>query len=232
MQRTLRDHWACALALTALLSGCPRDPRGANDGGDAPHLFPSTEQAVQQAKRDLVDVLRMDGAVSLGLDPAMVERATPGLPVERVEVDFAQLLAADGSKGLDALGGAPRSTVVPLMFEQRAITIVEVESRSNGVRVVGLAGQDIARDLTQLDAVGDPRANRKVTLYEVPNLQARIYGVRTSDDPSERYFTTYRGRFALTDGVSADALVPVLRDDALAFQREYGERLKRERLVR
>ncbi len=109
-------------------------------------------------------------------------------------------------------------------------TIVEVSRDDQGWRVVGLAGKDVADDLTVVRRTTGDTEPYAITLYEIPNLQARVYGVRKNG--SETLFTTYRNRFSLGKGVTAAVLIPVLKADALEFRRQYGDTLKQKRLVR
>ena len=78
-------------------------------------------------------------------------------------------------------------------------------------------------------AVGDS-VPQQVSLYEVTNLQTRVFGVKRGN--VEMLFTDYAGRFSLREGVSAAVLIPALKAGAIEFQQQYGDSLKSGRLLR
>jgi len=121
---------------------------------------------------------------------------------------------------------APKSVIVPLIDQAKPITVVEVRQVANGFKVVSLAARDITAELASL-----PRTAAQLTLYEVPNLQLRVYGLSPSEG-SEVFYTNYRDRFSLREPVTSAALLETLKPDAIEFERQFGERLKRERVVR
>jgi hypothetical protein len=220
--------WLLLLSVSA--TDCAkRDQRMPSDQ-DQPQHFPAPDEAVQKAKQDFAAVLSSNKQLDLGVDSATLARSQPGKPVKRVELDFEKLLAADTSAGFDALVKSERNTVVPLVADDRVVTIVEVNRDEQGWKVIGLAGKDIADDLTTVRTAFPDAVQSDITLYEVPNLQARVYGVKRNG--TETLFTSYGNRFSLRKGVSPAMLTAVLKSDAIAFQQKYGEALKKQRLVR
>ncbi len=196
---------------------------------DQPRYFAAPEEAVAKARQDFIEVLRADVGLNLGVDLATLERSTPGAAVRRVDVDFERLLTADPGDSLGVLVQADRNTVVPLMADGRVATIVEILGTEEGWRVVGFAGSDLAAELTAVLRAVPEAADLDVTLYEIPNLQTRVYGVRTAE--AERLFTDYQD-FSIEQSVSADVLIPALRTDAVDFQRRFGDTLREQQLLR
>jgi hypothetical protein len=130
----------------------------------------------------------------------------------------------------EALVAEERNTVVPFLADGAVVTIVEIVEGADGWRVVGLAGRDIAQALDIVHRVAGDTVSHQVTLYEVPNLQTRVYGVKRGE--AEVLYTDYEGRFSLREGVSAAVLVPALKAGAMEFQRVYGDSLRRGPLLR
>lgn len=217
------------LAVTATTIACRNEIRDMDGERDQPRYFASPEEAVAKARQDFLEVLRADMGLNLGVDLATLERSTPGAAVRRVDVDFARLLTADPADSLGVLVQADRNTVVPLVADGRVVTIVEILRTEQGWRVVGFAGSDIAAELTAVLRAVPEAADIDVTLYEIPNLQTRVYGVRTAE--AERLFTDYRD-FSIEQSVSADVLIPTLRTDAVEFQRRFGDTLREQQLLR
>lgn len=216
------------LTLPVVAVSCQRERDMQPGRGGEPQHFATQDEAVRKAIADLREVLRTRLDLQLGIDAATLEQAQPGAAVRRVDVDFGRLLAADTATTFEQLVAVERNQVVPLVAGGGVATIVEVVQDDAGWRVVGLGGRDIATDLSAVMAAAGSAA--RITLYEVPNLQARVYGAQTP--AGERMFTDYRDRFSLRQGVEAAALLPMLRADAEAFQRTYGDSLRTGRLLR
>ena len=226
---------SCCVMLALILgSGCQERGADVMVPEKQTQTFPDIEQAVSKAKADLVALLREQKDLNLGVDVAAVEGSQPGNPVRRVELDFDKLLQAEAASDLDALVTSERDTVVPLVAGTTVVTIVEVAGEGQQWRIVGLGGKDIADDLNEVRTaaagVEGSSAEANVTLYEVPNLQARVYGVKAGE--AQQLFTNYGGRFSTRQAVDAATLIPVLRADAIEFQKTYGDVVKEKRLVR
>jgi hypothetical protein len=222
---------ACSLVLLSVLTmACNRREEDMPGDQGQPQYYTTADETVKNAKAAFLAALQYNKDINLGVDSATVARSTPGTPVRRVELDFAKLLTADPAAGFDALVKSEKSTVVPLLSGDSVVTIVEVRREDRGWKLVGLAGKDIADDLSAvLRAVGNTPQSQ-TTLYDVPNLQTKVYGVKSAG--GETLFANYKDRFDIRKGVSAAALIPVLKADAVAFQSKYGEALKNQRLVR
>jgi hypothetical protein len=218
------------LLLSAFNAACPNRSESTAMDQDQPQHFPTLEDAVRKARQDLAGVLDSNPELRLGVDSATLARSQPGPPLRRVELDFERLLAAESTTPFDSLVKGELAVVVPLLTGDRVATVVEASRDDQGWKVVGLAGKSLADDLTIVRrAVGDTEPYG-VTLYEIPNLPAQVYGVKRNG--SEVLFTNYRDRFSLGKGVAGAVLIPVLKADALEFQREYGDSLRQNRLVR
>ena len=218
------------LLLSAASIGCRNQEEDMVSDQDEPQYFPTAEEAVRQAKEDLLVVLRATPDLQLGADEASLARAQAGPAAPRFEVDFAKLLTQKSAVTLDSLVLSQRTTVVPLLDKDSVLTVVEVAQERQGWRVSGLGGKDLADELQVLRRSINAPGSERISIYEVPNLQARVYRVRQNG--TESLFTKYGNRFTLSRGTTAAVLIPVLRADALEFQRKYGETLKKQKLVR
>lgn len=228
---SLRRLGCVLLAVSVATTACrseSQEMNGAEDQ-DQPQHFDTPQEAVEKARRDFLEVLRIRTEFNLGVDAATLERATAASPVRRVDVDFDRLLQAEPTDSLGALVQAERNTVVPLVADGQVATIVEIVQEERGWRVVGLAGDDIATELTAVRTAAPEAAERDATLYEVPNLQTRVYGVQTEE--GELLFTDY-GDFSIREPVTAEELLPVLRAGAVEFQRRFGDTLREQQLLR
>lgn len=219
---------SCVVLLLASTAACQGEGMQDDGAPDQPDRFETQEAAAQKAIADFREVLASGVDIETGIDAATLERSQPGPSVPRVDLDFTRLLEADTATSMNELVASERNVVVPLLADGGVATIVEVARDEGGWRVVGLAGQDIAADLSAVfESAG---ATASVTLYEVPNLQARVYGVAA--EGGERLHTDYGEQFDIRQGVEPATLLPVLRADAQEFQRVYGDSLRTGRLLR
>ena len=194
-----------------------------------PQTFNTPEEAIKKAKEDLLAVLRANKEINVGVDVATLEKAQPGPNVRQVVLNFDQLLTADSAADFSKFIKEDKSTVVPMIADNKVVTIVEVVKDDKGWKVTSLAAKDVADDLSAIHtAIGDT-AQQAITIYEVPNLRTRVYGVRRNN--TELFYTNYGNRFNIREGVQASQLLPVLKADAIEFQRKYGDLLKKEKLL-
>ena len=221
------SHAVLSVCVAALIQ-CRGNPQTTMT--EESQIFPTLDEAVARAKGDLLQVVSEQQELRLGVDSATLQQSQSGAPIRRIEVDFQKLLSADSTTPLASLARADVSTIVPLLHGDTVVTIVELSKEQPGWRVIGLAGVGIASDLSRVRRSQQGSAPESLTLYEVPNIEAHIYAVMKGG--RELLFTSYRGRFTLETGLRAAVLIPVLKEDAVAFEREYGETLKQRRLAR
>jgi len=96
-----------------------------------------------------------------------------------------------------------------------------------GWKVIGLSNPAVTNDLNTPGIMQN--RNAELTLYEVPNLQLFIYGLR--EDNAERYFLNFEN-FTMREGLPISAFYPAVRESARRFQKEFGDQLKKEKLVK
>jgi hypothetical protein len=222
---------ACWLVLLSVLTmACKKRDEGMASDQDQPQHYATPEETVSKAKQAFISALQYNKELNLGIDSAAVARSTPGAPIRRVEVNFAKLLVADPAAGFDALAQGQRSTVVPLVTGDTVVTIVELSRDDQGWRVIGLAGKDIADDLSAILRAPGGIPPAEITLYDIPNLQTKVYRAKRSG--GDVYFTSYENRFDIRKGVTAPVVITALKAGAVEFQAKYGEALKNQRLVR
>ena len=219
--------YSCFTFVMLCTVACNDQQRQMNN--DQPQTFNTPEEAIKKAKEDLLAVLRANKEINVGVDVATLEKAQPGPSVRQVVLNFDQLITADSASDFSKLIKEDKSTVVPMIADNNVVTIVEVTKDDKGWKVTSLAAKDIADDLSVIRrAIGDT-AQQNITIYEVPNLRTRVYGVRRNN--AELFYTNYGDRFNIREGVQASQLIQVLKADAIEFQRKYGDLLKKEKLV-
>jgi len=228
MKVTIKAVAGSAAAALILIStaSCSRDRDMSQANGQAPH-FQTSEEAVAQGKKDILEVLRISPDVKLGMDAAQVERSTPDQPLSVNEVDFQKLLEAQNADSLQRLASPSKGNATPLLVDGQVIGLIETSNNAKGWRVSAIGNQVLEDDLNAIKAT--PFGSGKLEYFEVPNIQARIFAF--SNAGKIAYLTRYNG-FSLQRPVGIEDLLPRLRQDALEFQKLSGDQLKEQKLVK
>src|SRR5690554_3630195 len=149
-------------------------------------VFSSEYEAAQKAKRDLIEILKSNEQINLGVTLEMIEKSSEGTPMRHVNLDFEKLLDTGSMNTIKGLISDDINTVVPLTYNDRITSIVEVYEKKDGWRIAGLGGVSLTNDL---NIVRSASQSDEITIYQIPNLQGTIYGV--SRNGKEIYFTNY-----------------------------------------
>ena len=190
-------------------------------------IFKTPEEAIEKAKSDLIRVLETNKDLDLGIDVEKLRNAEPVEPARYAEVDFEKLLRSENVLSLSDISSPPKSMVAPFVFENTVVGVAEVGEVPDGWKIVGLGNKPITDDLNTTRIMLDKEA--AVTIYEVSNLQLFIYGVKK--EASETYYLNF-SEFTLKDSTDLKAFYPILRESSIRFNKEYGDKLKKEKLVK
>jgi hypothetical protein len=215
------------LLLSVVAISCNNQQK--NMDQDQVKYYATSQEAVKKAKEDLLAVIRSNKDFAPGVEAATLEKTEGGNEVRHVELSFDKLLIADSTGDLDKLIGSEMNTVIPLISNNNVATIVELNKSDKGWKIASLAGKEIADDLNTIrSAVGD--SGQSITIYNVPNLQTKVYGVKKGG--AELFYTNYGGQFSMRQGVKISDLLPALKNAAQRFQKEFGDKIKQQKLVR
>lgn len=216
-------------AFIVTVVSCSRKDHDSNNSNDDTAYFKTQSEAVIRGKNDLISVLRSTSAFQIAVNPELLQKSQPGISIKHLEVDFDQLLKQDGLNNLSALRNSPKSDINTLMVDNNLLTVVQTTHSPKGWTVTGLADSGLSNELSEILSAQSNSKINEVTLFEIPNLQAFIYRVKTAE--GESYFTNYNG-FSLKESVSIEQLYPLLHNDALVLERTYGDELKSKKLVK
>jgi hypothetical protein len=190
-------------------------------------IYKTPEEAIAKAKSDLIQVLETNKDLDLGIDVEKLRNAETVEPARYAEVDFDKLLRSENVLSLSDISSPPKSMVAPFVLENTVVGVAEVGEVPDGWKIVGLGNKPITDDLNTAGIMLDKEA--AVTIYEVPNLQLFIYGVKK--EASETYYLNF-SEFTLKDSTNLEAFYPVLRESSIQFYKEFGDQLKKEKLVK
>jgi hypothetical protein len=219
MKKIIKQLQLLALMLLVSIGLVAQDNSG---------MFKSAEEAANKGKQDLLEVLKSGRDLNLGVTADQLENAKPGTLVVRKMLDFDKLLNLSDLKSLDeaVIPMASQASIVPLMLDGKAVTVIEVMEVEGGWKLVGLGGSVLAKELTM---VMQASKQKDVIIYEVPNLRTLVY--ETKENGREVYYTNYQGK-SLRQPIPRAQLFELLQADAKSFQAEFGDKVKEKRLVR
>lgn len=198
---------------------------GAGSGDPKPHA--TAAEAATAAKADMLAA--MDKGITFGLDKEKLRTAVPGEAMPKMVVDFNALLNVDSAASFEKMTSDAGATIVPLVNGPEVVTVIGLQNDNQQFKVAMLGERQVSTELDQMAKAGATQGQR-ITIIEVPNLQATIYQI-ISPERGAMYFTSYNNS-SLSQPMSADRLIPMLRADAQVFQREYGDKIKANQLVR
>lgn len=218
--------------LTLGLLACQPKQQPVTAGNNKPPSFSTAEEAANDAKSNLLTVLRTRKNINLGLDEAAVEKSQPGKPIRHYQITFGELVSADATIFTKARNEI--ATVVPLVADNKVVTIAAVGKDAAGWSVASVVDKGISDDLNQLQRVNQDASQGPVTIYDLPHSSVRIYAVTKAGGSVEAgaatFYTNYPG-FSMQDGIAAERLLLALQRDAVEFQRKYGDEIAKQTLV-
>jgi hypothetical protein len=109
------------------------------------------------------------------------------------------------------------------------VTTISTRVDNGAWTVSGISDTYAEAEISELRNANPGFSSSTITLYEVPNIDARVYSLRI--DGQELYYTNYKGR-SISEPIELRELASMLRTDALAFERQYGDMMKKGKLVK
>lgn len=203
-----------------------------SEGNDKPHSFSTAEEAANNAKNDLLTVLRTQKNVNLGLNEAAIEKSQPGKAIKHYQITFDELVSADATIFTRVRNEI--ATVVPLVADNKVVTIVGVGKDGAGWSVASLVDKGISDDLNLLSGVSQETSQGPVVIYDLPHSSVRVYAVLKTGGSAAAGTTTFHTNypgFSMQEGVAAERLLPALQRDAAEFQRKHADEIAKQALV-
>ncbi len=216
------------MVLLMTIISCSHKNDESTDSGSTPQFFKTQSEAIQKGKNDLASLIR-SSQFQFTINPELLQKSQPGITVKHVEIDFDQLIKEERISNLNQLKSDARSNINALMINSNVITVIQTAQSDKGWKVTGLADAALTSELDEIVSSLSNEQIEEVTLYEIANLQAFIYQVKTAE--GEIYFSKYNGS-GLKERISIEQLYPVLHGDALLFERKYGDEIRSKKLLK
>ncbi|WP_276134161.1 hypothetical protein [Polluticoccus soli] len=199
-----------------------------NNGGDEkPKTYGTAAEAAEAGKADMLKA--MENGVNFGVDRAKLESSKPGQPIMKQAVDFNALLQADSSTNLERMTTGEAVTAVPFIIGPEVVSIMTLRNEGNQFAVGTLGDAQLSTELNTVSQATGGAAQGKVTIYEIPNLNATVYAV--GDSAGILYYTSYNN-LSPRQPLRAPELMRMLQAEAQNFQKQFGDEIKKGKLVR
>ncbi len=201
-----------------------------NNNANQPQFFTTPDEAAKKGRSDLLSILKTNKDINLNIDAGKLENSQPGKLLKHVEIDFNKLIKTDSVSSLSQLSGSELNTLAPFVTGNEIAGIVEINKTPKGWEVAGLGNKNVTDDINEIGrTLNQSPANMDITVYEVPNLQILIYSVKNAD--VENYFMNY-DKNNLKEAVSIQNFYPMLKEKSVAFERNFGDLVKKQKLVK
>lgn len=222
-------HTLAILLLSVFLFSCSDKNNMGNSGQNEikENNFTSSGDAVSKGKADLISILKNNKEFSLNIDAAALERSKPESPILVFDVNFEKLLRAD-SATLATVAEDNKKSQTPLVDNARVVTVISTSKNEKGWQLDEITNNVASSDLTEIRGQFN-NMNVPISVFEVPNINATIYEVNA--DGRKLYYTKYNGG-SLKQPLSEDEIFKQIRNDAQIFQRQFGDQLKKGKLVK
>ena len=214
--------------LPVLLYSCTdkKNMNNPNQNGIKENKYPSSEEAVQNGKNDLLTLLK-NKDLNINIDAAALEKSTPEKAVPVFEVNFDRLLKSEGDS-LTAISTDSKKLSTPLVNDNKVVAVISTSQNDKGWQLNEITNPELSSDLNEIRTTVN-QMNIPVSVYEVPNINATLYEVNMQG--RKMYFTKYDSH-SLREAIAGDAIMKQIRSDAQIFQRKFGEQLKKEKLMK
>ncbi|GAB0155108.1 hypothetical protein CHRYSEOSP005_03680 [Chryseobacterium sp. Alg-005] len=222
-------HILAVLLLSVFLISCNDKNNMGNSGQNEirENNFTTSDDAVNKGKADLISILKNNKEFNLNMDAAALERSKPEASISVFDVNFEKLLRSD-SIALTSIAEESRKSQTPLVDNTKVITVISTSKSEKGWQLDEITDNVRVSDLTEIKGQFN-NINVKIAVFEVPNINATIYEV--SVDGRKLYYTRYNGR-SLKQPLSEGEILKQIRTDAQIFQRQFGDELKKSKLVK
>lgn len=192
------------------------------------NMFKTPEEAALKAKDNLVELISKK-MLEINATADEIKESKLGSLVKAYQLNFDDILKVDDSGSFDRLKKNEEFTAVPLINQGSVLTAVQLAKRENSWIISGLTLSTIPNELQQISRLINGLDNAKIQILVVPNINAVIYELQKDD--SKAYHTNYSDEFDISKEIPPEVLLPYLKKKAMEFNRNYGDELKRTKLV-
>jgi len=224
-----RNVLSVLLALTFFACQSKKDGSESTNTQQQTPQFSTSSEAVKQGKKDLLELLRTNPANGMNLNLQLLEKAQPEESITAVDIDFQQFLKADSLQSFRSLITVERGKITPLYADGQMVTSINTRIDNGSWSVSGIKDLVIESELSEMRNNIQEYRNAEIIFFEIPNIDAHVFSV--NNNGQEAYYSNYNG-MSLSKALAPNELLQILKNEALAFEREYGDQLKKGKLTK
>jgi hypothetical protein len=196
--------------------------------------FTTIAEAAKMAKADMLAA--MDQKVNFGVDKEVLRAAEPGMEISMMSLDPAMLLNADTGAQLLRLAKSEGNLTIPFVHQGAVAAVATLSSSGNEFKITGLGDKFLSTELKTVYEMNQ-KMQGNLSIVQVDNLNATVYII---DSPKGDSMNHPQGGYVLSSYNGHNLRVPLnerefistLSKDARMFMEKYGDKLKKDNLVR
>jgi len=218
-----------SLGVTVLFISCSNMKNKGNSDGNTPSepkKYTSAAEAANAAKNDML--AGMDQNVNFGVDKEKLRASKPEEAIQRNQIDMNGLINADSSTSFEKIAMNEGSSVIPFVNNREIIAVCGLSNDNNEYRITGLGDKYLTSELNMIYAM-NAEMRGKIAIMEIQNLTATIYELKGPN--GNMYYSSYNGH-NIKEGISESEMIRILRADAITFNKNLGDKIKKQKLVK
>jgi hypothetical protein len=201
-------------------------PKDNGSGTTEEKYFNTPDDAVKQAQSDMLEILKNHKDINLGVTYDQLQAATPASSVIQSEIDFGLILQNKDVTQMSDIVKGEKNIIAPFSDKRSIVAVAEVAKVEKGWKITALGNAVITSNLNMLNKVLQGIEGKNIAIFEVPNLNILIYQVK-ENEKNVYYLNNNMERPREFIDVYAELL-----NEATIFQKEFGEQLQKDKLVK
>lgn len=203
------------------------------DDGQRPKSFPTLADAGKAAQSDMLAAIEQK--VDLAIDKEALRNAEPAAEIKILSLNPDLLVQADTGMNLYQMATEEGNMLVPYLHNGSVIAVAYLSQQDAQFTITGLGDRAVTEELNTLFLL-NPKLQGALSMVRVANLNASFYLIGEANSMQQSnvtatVFSSYKGH-NLREPINEREFLSSLAKDARTFREQYGDSLKKNRLVR
>lgn len=221
------------IVLAAGVASCTSMDQKKSDERERPKSFPSIAEAAKAAQSDMLSAIAQ--RVDLAVDKDALRNATAGPEISIMSLDPDVLLREDSGMHLAKTAVPEGKLLVPYLNNGSVVAVAFLNQQGQEFKITGLGDRFITEELETVFLLNQ-KIQGNISVVQVGNLNATVYLIGQGKDAAtpmsaDVVFSSYHGH-NLREPLNEREFLSKLAKDARAFKEQFGDSLKKNRLVR
>ncbi|MEY3984148.1 MAG: hypothetical protein RL160_1707 [Bacteroidota bacterium] len=221
------------ILCAAGIASCTQMNQKKADDGQRPNSFPTLADAGKAAQSDMLAAIEQK--VDLAIDKEALRNAAPAAGIKILSLNPDVLIQADTGMNLYKMATEEGNMLVPYLHNGSVIAVAYLSQQDAQFTITGLGDRVVTEELNTLFLL-NPKLQGAISMVRVANLNATFYLIGEANsmqqsNPAASVFSSYKGH-NLREPMNEREFLSNLAQDARIFREQYGDSLKKNRLVR